>query len=102
MVELILLFFGALVIAVAATPVSKGAAPTIGVIARPRARDIHTKPVPKLGGLAILLGVLVMAAVLGRQLEFRQFASIVVAATLMSFMGLVDDRFNLNAYIKLA
>jgi UDP-GlcNAc:undecaprenyl-phosphate GlcNAc-1-phosphate transferase len=48
------------------------------------------------------LGVLVMAAVLGRQLEFRQFASIVVAATLMSFMGLVDDRFNLNAYIKLA
>jgi UDP-GlcNAc:undecaprenyl-phosphate GlcNAc-1-phosphate transferase len=101
MVELLLLFFGALVIAIAVTPVSKWLAPHVGVIARPRARDIHTQPVPKLGGLAILLGVLVMALVLGRRLEFQQFAAIVVAATLMSFMGLVDDRFNLNAYVKL-
>ncbi len=101
MVELLLLFFGALVIAIALTPVSKWLASRVGVVAQPRLRDIHTKPVPKLGGMAILLGVLVMAMLLGRRLEFQQFAAIVVAATLMSFMGLVDDRFNLNAYVKL-
>jgi len=102
MVELLLLFFGALTIAVAVTPLSKWLARRIGVIAQPRARDIHTQPVPKLGGLAILVGVLVMALALGRRLEFQQLAAIVVAATLMSFMGLVDDRFSLNAYVKFA
>jgi len=61
MVELILLLFGALVIAIALTPVSKWLAPHMGLVAHPRARDIHTKPVPKLGGLAILVGVLAMA-----------------------------------------
>lgn len=101
MVELLLLFFSALVITIAATPVSKWLAPRVGVVAHPRARDIHTKPVPKLGGLAILLSVLVAALILGRRLEFQQFAAIVVAATLMSFMGLMDDRFTLNAYVKL-
>lgn len=101
MVELLLLFFGALVVAIALTPVSKWLALHIGVVALPRARDVHTRPVPKLGGMAILLSVLGMAFVLGRQFEFRQFAAIVVGAAVMSFMGLVDDRFNLNAYIKL-
>lgn len=101
MVELVLLFFGALAIAVAATPLSKWLAPRVGVVAQPRARDIHARPVPKLGGLAILLGVLSVALILGRRLEFQQLAAIVVAATLMSFMGLVDDRFSLNAYAKL-
>ena len=101
MVELLLLFFGALVVAIAVTPVSKWLAPHLGVIAKPRARDVHTKPVPKLGGIAILFSVLAMSLVLGNRLEFQQFAAIVVAAALMSFLGLVDDRFNLNAYVKL-
>jgi len=101
MVELILLLFGALVIAIALTPVSKWLAPHMGLVAHPRARDIHTKPVPKLGGLAILVGVLAMAVLLGQQPAFQQLAAIVIGATLMSFMGLVDDRFQLNAYVKL-
>jgi UDP-GlcNAc:undecaprenyl-phosphate GlcNAc-1-phosphate transferase len=73
----------------------------MGLVAHPRARDIHTKPVPKLGGLAILVGVLAMAVLLGQQPAFQQLAAIVIGATLMSFMGLVDDRFQLNAYVKL-
>ncbi|MCS7054665.1 MAG: undecaprenyl/decaprenyl-phosphate alpha-N-acetylglucosaminyl 1-phosphate transferase [Thermoflexales bacterium] len=101
MVELLLLFFGALAIAIAVTPASKWIAPRVGVVARPRSRDIHTRPVPKLGGLAILLGVLAAALVLGRQMGFQQLASMVIAATVMSFMGLLDDRFGLNPYIKM-
>jgi len=102
MVELILLLFGALVIAIALTPVSKWLAPQVGLVAQPRARDIHTKPVPKLGGLAILIGVLAMAILLGQQPAFQQLAAMVIGAALMSFMGLVDDRFQLNAYLKLS
>jgi UDP-N-acetylmuramyl pentapeptide phosphotransferase/UDP-N-acetylglucosamine-1-phosphate transferase len=89
------------VIAIALTPVSKWLAPHMGLVAHPRARDIHTRPVPRLGGLAILVGVLAMAVLLGQQPAFQQLAAIVIGATLMSFMGLVDDRFQLNAYVKL-
>lgn len=102
MVELLLLFFGALVVAIAVTPMSKWLAPRVGIIAKPRARDIHTKPVPKLGGLAILLGVMLIAFMLGNRFEFRQFAAILLAAALMSFLGFLDDRFSLSAYVRLA
>ena len=75
MVELILLFFGALVIAVALTPVSRWLAPHIGIVAVPRARDVHTTPVPKMGGVAILLGTLLMSLVMGSWPEFQQLAA---------------------------
>lgn len=101
MVELLLLFFGALVIAVALTPVSKWLAPHIGIVAVPRARDVHTTPVPKMGGVAILLGTLLMALVLGNRPEFQQLAAMLFGAAFMSFLGLLDDRFALSAYIRL-
>lgn len=101
MVELLLLFFGALVIAVALTPLSKWLAPHVGIVAIPRARDVHTTPVPKMGGVAILLGTLLMALVLGSRPEFQQLAAMLFGAAFMSFLGLVDDRFALSAYIRL-
>lgn len=101
MVELILLFFGALVIAVALTPVSRWLAPHIGIVAVPRARDVHTTPVPKMGGVAILLGTLLMALVMGSRPEFQQLAAMLLGAAFMSFLGLIDDRFALSAYIRL-
>jgi UDP-GlcNAc:undecaprenyl-phosphate GlcNAc-1-phosphate transferase len=101
MVELLLLFFGALVIAVALTPVSKWLAPRMGIVAVPRMRDVHTTPVPKMGGIAILLGTLLMALVLGSRPEFQQLAAMLFGAAFMSFLGLLDDRFALSAYIRL-
>jgi UDP-GlcNAc:undecaprenyl-phosphate GlcNAc-1-phosphate transferase len=101
MVELLLLFFGALVIAVALTPVSKWLAPHVGIVAVPRARDVHTAPVPKMGGIAILLGTLLMSLVLGSRPEFQQLAAMLFGAAFMSFLGLLDDRFALSAYIRL-
>ncbi len=98
---IVILLFGAMVIAVAITPLSKWLAPRIGVMAIPRARDIHTRPVPRLGGLAIFIGVMAAALVLGQQFEFRQLAAMVFGAALMSFLGLADDRFSLSAYLRL-
>jgi UDP-GlcNAc:undecaprenyl-phosphate GlcNAc-1-phosphate transferase len=101
MVDLLLLFFGALVIAVALTPVSKWLAPHVGVVAFPRSRDIHTRPVPKLGGVAILFATLVMALLLGDRPEFQQLAAVLFGAAFVSFLGLIDDRFSISAYIRL-
>lgn len=101
MVTLIALFFGALVLAVALTPVSKWLAPHIGVMAVPRARDVHSRPVPRMGGVAIFVAVIFMAVLLRTRPEFVQLSALLLGASLMSFLGLVDDRFQLNAYIKL-
>jgi UDP-GlcNAc:undecaprenyl-phosphate/decaprenyl-phosphate GlcNAc-1-phosphate transferase len=98
---LIVLFFGALLLTVALTPLSKWLAPHIGVMAVPRARDVHAVPVPRMGGVAIFGGVIVMVIFLRARPEFVALSAILIGAALMSFLGLVDDRFQLNAYVKL-
>jgi UDP-GlcNAc:undecaprenyl-phosphate GlcNAc-1-phosphate transferase len=97
----LLAFAGALVLAIGATPVARYLAPRMGMIDEPEARKIHQRPVPRLGGAAILLAVVVAALVLGERYKFDQFGSIVVGATGVSFMGLIDDRWGLRPLIKL-
>ena len=54
-------FLVAALIAFAATPPVARLARRLGVIHRPRDRDLHDRPVPGLGGLAILAAVVVSA-----------------------------------------
>lgn len=96
-----LAFVGALVLAIGVTPVARWLAPRIGVIDRPEARKIHHRPVPRMGGVAIYLAVIVAAFALGERYNFAQFGSILVGATGVSFMGLIDDRWGLRPLIKL-
>lgn len=98
---IVILFLGALIIAIALTPVSKWLAPRIGVMALPSARNIHTSPVPRMGGVAIVIAVMVALIYLQSQMEIQQLVAIVFGAAFMSFLGLVDDRFTLSAYVRL-
>jgi len=98
----LLVFAGALVLAVGATPAARWLAPRTGFIDHPEARRIHKRPVPRLGGVAIYLAVSVAALILGEQLNFYEFGAILVGATGMSFMGLVDDRWGLRPLIKMS
>ena len=98
----LLVFAGALVLAVGATPAARWLAPRTGFIDHPEARRIHKRPVPRLGGAAIYLAVIVAALILGEQLNFYEFGAILVGATGMSFMGLVDDRWGLRPLIKMS
>jgi len=99
---ILLLFVGTLVIAIAGTPVSRWLAPRVGVMAIPRARDIHTRPVPRMGGVAIFLAVMIGAVLLSDRFYVRELAALLFGASLMSFLGLIDDRFSLSAYVRLA
>jgi UDP-GlcNAc:undecaprenyl-phosphate GlcNAc-1-phosphate transferase len=97
----LLAFAGALVLAIGATPVARYLAPRMGMIDEPEPRKVHQRPVPRLGGAAILIAVVAAALVLGERYKFDQFGSIIVGATGVSFMGLIDDRWGLRPLIKL-
>ncbi len=95
-------FLVAALIAFAATPPVARLARRLGVIHRPRDRDLHDRPVPGLGGLAILAAVLVAALVfLPWNGETR---GIIGGALAIALVGAVDDwrEGGLNPAIKLA
>ena len=96
-----LAFAGALVLAVGATPVARQLAARAGFIDRPEPRRVHKRPIPRLGGAAIYLAVVVAAVVLGEWRNFNEFGAILIGATGMSFMGLVDDRWGLRPLVKM-
>jgi len=97
----LLVFAGALVLAVGATPLARWLAPRLGVMDQPSARKIHTRPLPRLGGAAIFLAVLAAAIALGEWHNFAQFGSIVIGATGISFLGLMDDRWGVRPIVKI-
>ncbi len=82
-------FLVAALIAFAATPPVARLARRLGVIHHPRDRDLHDRPVPGLGGLAILAAVVVSALVfLPWNGETR---GIVGGALGIAFVGAIDD-----------
>jgi UDP-GlcNAc:undecaprenyl-phosphate/decaprenyl-phosphate GlcNAc-1-phosphate transferase len=80
-----------------------------GAIAVPRGRDVHTIPIPRLGGVGIYLGVLggVFVAsqlpVLRRAFDYsNETLAVLVAGGVIVVVGALDDRFGLDALTKLA
>jgi UDP-GlcNAc:undecaprenyl-phosphate GlcNAc-1-phosphate transferase len=95
-------FLVAALIAFAATPPVARLARRLGVIHRPRDRDLHDQPVPGLGGLAILAAVVVSALLfLPAGGETR---GIIGGALAITFVGAVDDfrEGGLHPFVKLA
>jgi UDP-GlcNAc:undecaprenyl-phosphate GlcNAc-1-phosphate transferase len=95
-------FLVAALIAFAATPPVARLARRLGVIHRPRDRDLHDRPVPGLGGLAILAAVIVSALLfLPAGGETR---GIIAGAIAIAFVGAVDDWLEggLHPFVKLA
>ena len=81
----------------------------VGAVAYPRARDVHFRPTPRMGGLAMYLGV-IAAVFLASQLPAltRGFIyssglpAVVIAGGLIMVIGLIDDRWGLDALTKFA
>ncbi|WP_342743021.1 hypothetical protein [Pseudonocardia ammonioxydans] len=81
-----------------------------GAVAWPRGRDVHVTPTPRWGGLAMFGGVLA-GLVLALQLPALRLAyfegsteviGVVVATALLVGVGLLDDRYDLDAVTKFA
>jgi UDP-GlcNAc:undecaprenyl-phosphate GlcNAc-1-phosphate transferase len=97
----ILVFFGALLIAIAATPVARRIAPRLGVMDHPNPRKVHAQPMPLLGGVAIVIASLLTLLLLRDRFEIQQLSSILFGAALVAFLGFYDDRWELRPILKL-
>ena len=107
--ELALVGLTAAIVTYFATGAVRVLARRLGAVAYPRERDVHSTPTPRMGGLAMYLGV-VSAVFLASQLPAltRGFIyssgmpAVVIAGGLIMGIGLIDDRWGLDALTKFA
>jgi UDP-GlcNAc:undecaprenyl-phosphate GlcNAc-1-phosphate transferase len=94
----------ALVIAYFATPFVIRFANKLGAIDDPKKskhpKVIHTYPVPRVGGLAIFIAVFI-ASVVFLPLD-KHLKGILAGAIILTIMGVLDDKYDLNPYLRLA
>jgi UDP-GlcNAc:undecaprenyl-phosphate GlcNAc-1-phosphate transferase len=89
----------ALGIVVLLTPAVGGMARLLGVVDRPDERRINRRPIPRLGGLAIFLGIIVPSlAFLDLSSETR---GVLLGAAIATVVGAVDDFRGLSPPVKL-
>lgn len=107
--EYLLVFLVAAATTYLLTVVAREIALRTGAVAKVRDRDVHAVPIPYLGGLA-MLGGLVAAYAVARQLPFlstsqsfvfRDAAVVLIAGALICAVGVLDDLFELDALTKL-
>lgn len=101
MLNLVLIFGAALAFALGATPIARRVASRIGLVDQPSARKLHQTPIPLMGGVAIYSAVILAVILLGDRFYVVQTIGILVGATLISFLGVWDDRRALRPLPKL-
>jgi len=100
-INLVLIFASALLLVLGTTPLVRRVASRLGMVDQPGARRMHLAPVPRLGGLAIYLGFILALLLFGGDWVVSQAVSILVGATLVSFLGIWDDRWGIRPVLKL-
>ncbi len=86
------------------TPLSKKFAFKIGAVAVPNERSMHQEPMPLAGGTAIVLGFAITVTLLApimKDFHIQNYIGLIIGSILITFVGLLDDVYNLNARIKL-
>jgi UDP-GlcNAc:undecaprenyl-phosphate GlcNAc-1-phosphate transferase len=91
------------------TPLTKRLAWRVGAIDEPRARGLADRPTPLLGGLAIFAGAFCATLIwlpagyqTGHENQDQLWHGVMLAAAVITFVGALDDRFDLPPGVKLA
>lgn len=102
--NIIVPFVIAMLTTLVVTPFVIGLARKLNLVDNPKTRyhpaHTHTGIIPRAGGLAILIG-LIVAAVLYIPMT-KLYTGMLIAAILLVIVGLVDDYQDVNPYIRLA
>src|SRR5258707_14219014 len=92
-------FIVAMVVAMAWLPLLTKVAAKWGIVDQPGARKVHSAPIPRVGGLAMAIGVFV-AAVIAIDLQAQDRWFLGAAAVLVAF-GALDDRLDVDYRVRL-
>ena len=107
--EYLLVFLVAGTVTYLLTVIAREIALRTGAVAKVRDRDVHTEPIPYLGGIA-MLGGLVAAYLVARELPFLSRSEafvfhdagvVLMAGALVCAVGVLDDIFDIDALTKL-
>jgi UDP-GlcNAc:undecaprenyl-phosphate/decaprenyl-phosphate GlcNAc-1-phosphate transferase len=108
--EYALVFLVAAAVTYLLTVIAREIAIRTGAVAKVRDRDVHAEPIPYLGGLA-MLGGLMAGYLIARELPFlstrsgpfvfRDAGIVLIAGALICAIGVLDDLFELDALTKL-
>ncbi|OFE14641.1 undecaprenyl-phosphate alpha-N-acetylglucosaminyl 1-phosphate transferase [Humibacillus sp. DSM 29435] len=106
--EYVLVLIVAAVVTYIVTPLVRSFAVATGAFTAVRERDVHTTPIPRLGGVGIYLGF-VAAALVARSLPYlgtlfstKQILGVVAAGGVVCLVGAFDDIRELDWLTKLA
>lgn len=91
------------------TPLIRHVAIHIGAVGEVRARDVHTIPTPRMGGLGMLIGF-AFAMIYSSRIAFttglfennNQEWVILAGAVLICLLGMADDLWDLDWMLKMA
>ena len=98
LVKIIFMIFITFIFVVFVVPFIKKIAFHVDAVDIPNARKVHTKPMPRLGGLAIYLGFLLGYMIFGQHSEIMN--SILIGSFIIILTGVVDDIKPLKASTK--
>ncbi|MCA0991610.1 MULTISPECIES: glycosyltransferase family 4 protein [Bacillales] len=96
--DLSIAFLIALVTTIAITPLVIKFAIKIGVVDQPNNRKVHKKLMPRLGGLAIIIGFFFGYLYLSQ--FFDTPLRLILGAVIIIIVGVLDDKYTLSAKVK--
>ncbi len=96
-------FASAFAITLVTTPFAKWVSIKAGAIDYPKDRGVHKKPMPRMGGVAIVLGFLITVLMINffnPGMNQKQLLGFLVGAIIIAALGVWDDMKNLPAKLK--
>lgn len=103
----VVVFFVALISTLILTPAVRKIAYSVGALDTPSERKIHNYPIPRAGGVSLYFGFILaifsafpLANLHGRGIDPALLIGVLLGATLIMILGLLDDLNNIKAWIK--
>jgi UDP-GlcNAc:undecaprenyl-phosphate GlcNAc-1-phosphate transferase len=92
-------FAAALVIAWVSTPLVKRFAIFVGAVDQPNQRKVHTRIMPRLGGLAIYSGFVLSYFIVAPATDVA--LGLIIGGSIIVLLGALDDKYQLSPKVKL-
>ena len=106
MTQWALAFFISIGLVLIVTPAVIFFANKTGAVDKPDARKVHTKPIPRIGGVGIYLAftsaIIIVSLISNFEGEtLREVQGLIISGSVMFLVGIIDDYKNLPAKVKL-